>query len=240
MNWTIIVLAWLGLLLIAGTPATAWTADITLSSEGRTDVLTFGLEEGASDDFDSGMDIPLPPPPPSSPFSAYLVGNGLFEMLQTDIRTTHSWNIYTVSEGDINVAWDAAPIPLTITLGEDRFSLTESGHQTLSPGEYGISIQAVQSLSSSKPSGSAGGSLSPGSTVSETLSVAVPTPSPVSTTTPDRIQENMPLSPTTAVTDTSAPVSSMPEVIPTPGFGAVLTLLGVSVLMLTLSNRKMK
>ena len=123
MNQTIIALAGLGLLLMLGTPAAAWTTDISLSSEGRTENLTLGSEDGAFDGFDAGMDIPLPPPPPSSSFSTYLVGDGLFGRLQTDIRVTHTWSIYVASREGIVIAWNAAPVPLTMILGEDRFSL---------------------------------------------------------------------------------------------------------------------
>ncbi len=70
MNQTAIALSGLGLLLILGTPATAWTTDLTLSSGGRTEVLTLGSEDGASDEFDTGIDIPHPPPPPPSPLNA--------------------------------------------------------------------------------------------------------------------------------------------------------------------------
>jgi len=248
MNRTIIALAGLGLLLMSGTPATAWTTDISLSSEGRTEVLTLGSEDGASDGFDAGMDIPLPPPPPSSPFSAHLVGNGLFDMLQTDIRVTHSWSIYVASEGEIDIAWNAAPVPLTMTLGEDRFSLTESGHHSLSSGEYEISIQGAQSPASSGPAGGPGGdSSSSDSTVSETP----PAASPVPTATPDQVQGSMPLPPATLTPDIPVRNTSdltyerhqaprPAEANPAPGFGALLTLLGVGALIFTLRNRQMK
>lgn len=246
MNRTAIALAGLGLLLMSGTPATAWTTDISLSSEGGTQVLTLGSEDGASDGFDAGMDIPLPPPPPSSPFSAHLVGNGLFEMLQTEIRATHSWSIYVVSMGEIDIAWNAAPVPLTMTLGEDRFSLTESGHHALSSGEYRISIQGAQSPASSGPAGGSGGdSSSSGSTVLEKPPAAAPAASP------DQVQGSMPLPPATLTPDT--PVLDTSDLTPerhqaprpaeanqAPGFGALLTLLGVSVLIFTLKNRQMQ
>ena len=54
MNWTAIALAGLGLLLMLATPATAWTTDLSVSSEGRTEVLTLGSEDGADHDRDQG------------------------------------------------------------------------------------------------------------------------------------------------------------------------------------------
>jgi len=252
MNRTAIALAGLGLLLMLATPVNAWTTDVSLSSEGRTEFLTLGSEDGASDGFDAGMDIPLPPPPPSSSFSTYLVGNGLFDMLQTDIRATHAWSIYVISAGEIDITWKIAPVPLTMTLGEDRLSLTESGHHSLSPGEYRISIQGVQAPSLSKPADSPGGdSPLPNLTVLETPPATPLTVSSAPTATPDRIPESMPLPPATTPADTPVwNTSSLTsetlqaprpaETNQAPGFGVLLTLLGVGVLILTLGNRRMK
>jgi len=252
MNWTAIALAGLGLLLMLATPATAWTTDLSVSSEGRTEVLTLGSEDGASDGFDAGLDIPLPPSPPSSPFSAHLVGDGLFDMLQTDIKASHAWSIYVTSKGDIDIAWDAASIPLTMTLGEDQFSLTESGHRTLNSGEHWISIQEAQSSLNSKPAGEPGGDSSlPASTVSETPPAAASATSPAPTVTRDQMPESMPLPPATNPADTSVRNTSdlasdtpeIPRPVETnqaPGFGVLLTLLGIGIMLLTLRNRQMK
>jgi len=247
MHWTAIALAGLGLLLTLATPATAWTTDLSISSEGRTEVLTLGSEDGASDGFDTGLDIPLPPPPPSSPFSAHLVGDGLFDMLQTDIRTTYSWSIYVASEGNIDVAWNAAPTPLTMTLGGNRFSLTESGYHALNSGEHWISIQGAQSpASSGQANGPGDDSPSPGPIiVPETPLATALTASSAPTTTSDQSQGSMPLPQATLTLDTPDPTSSTlqtprPEANQAPGFGVLLTLLGVGVLILTLRNRQMK
>jgi len=151
MNQTVIALPPLGFVLVSRAPAAVLTTEISLSSEDRTDVLALGSEEGVSDKLDVGMNIPLSSPLPSASFSAYLAGNDLFEMLQTDIRTTHSWRIYVTSKDPIDVAWTAAPVTLTMTLGDDRFSLTESGHHLIGSGEYGIDIQTVQSPPSLEP-----------------------------------------------------------------------------------------
>lgn len=253
MTKTALVLALLGLLLVSGAPATAWTTDINFSSEGRADILTLGFEEGASDEFDTGVDVPLPPPPPSSPFSAYLVGNGLFEMLQTDIRATQSWNIYVTSKGTIDVAWTAASVPLTMTIGEDLFPLTESGHHSLGAGEYWIAVQAAQSPSSPEPANAEDGSPSSVSSVSEMPTSTSPTILPsASPTTPGQTRENVSLPPITAEPDTTiwnAPdtISGTPQISQpgeaanrTPGFGAVLALLGISALIFARRNRNAK
>ena len=246
MNRIAIALAGLGLLLMLGTPATAWTTDISLSSEGRTEILTLGSEDGASDEFDVGMDIPLPPPPPSSSFSTHLVASGLFDRLQTDIRATHSWSIYVVSRGDIAITWNAAPVPLTMIIDEDRFSLTGSGHHTLSSGEHWITIQEAQSPLPSEPtSSSGGGSPSSGSVVTENRHATTPETSPAPTATPDRTLEGTPPPSTSLMPDTpvqgTTGLTQTPHPAETnqaPGFGALLTLLGICVLTLTLKIEK--
>ncbi len=250
LNQIVIACAGLGLLLMLGTPVTAWTMDISLSSEGRTEVLILGSEDGASDGFDVGMDIPLPPPPPSSSFSTHLVGSGPFDRLQTDIRATYSWSIYVVSKEGITIAWNAAPVPLAMTIGEDWFSLIRSGHHSLSAGEHWITIQETLSSSISEPArDSGGGSPSSGSIVMKTPQAITPAASPAPTVTPDRTLEGMPLSSTSLTPDTpdrsTADLTSdtsqalhPAETNQTPGFGALLTLLGVGVLIVILKFGK--
>lgn len=240
MNQTIIVLALLSFVLVSGAPAAAWTTEISLSSGDRTDVLTLGSEDGVSDEFDAGIDIPLPPPLPSTSFSAYLVGNGLFEMLQTDIRTTHSWNICVTSMEPIDIAWTAAPFPLTMALGEDWFSLTESGHHLIGSGEYWITIRAAQSPPSPESTALEDVSPFPVSTISGTpLSASSTTTPSAPPTTPDQNSEYVALPSATAVQDTMSGTPQLPQdgetANQTPGFGAVLTILGIS--MLTLARK---
>lgn len=253
MNRTTTILTGLGLLLLSGAlPVTAWTVDLSISSEGRTEVLTLGSEDEASDGFEVGVDIPLPPPPPSSSFSAHLVGNGLFEMLQTDVRTTHSWSVYIISRDEIDIAWSAAPVPLAMTLGDDTFSLTEPGHHSLSPGEYRISIQGTRSPSHSRLTSNPGdGSHSHDLASSKASPETDPSGSPVSPAIPDQTQDSMSLPPTTLTLDTPVRTTSdltsgtlqtshPTKANQTSGFGAILTLLGVGALMFTLKKQQMK
>jgi len=244
MNRTAIALAGLGLLLMLGTSTTAWTMDISFSSEGRTELLTIGSEDGVSDRFDAGVDVPLPPPPPSSSFSAYRVGDGLFDMLQTDLRATSIWNIEVTSQGSIDIVWDAAPLPLTITIGEDQFSLTESGHHALAAGEHRLSLLEARSSSSLASGGLEDASPSAVSTVSGAHPSALPTATSASTTTSAPTPEGVASSPTTPGTDTivgstsesasDTSKTSQPEgAARTPGFGALLAALGLCMLMLT-------
>ncbi len=253
MNRTTTILAGLGLLLISGViPVTAWTVDLSASSGGRTGVLTLGSEDGASDEFDVGLDIPLPPPPPSSSFSAHLVGNGLFEMLQTDIRTTHSWSVYVTSRDEIDITWSAAPIPLMMTLGDDKFSLAEAGHRSLSSGEYRISIQGAQSPSLSRSASSPGDGSHSYDLASPKASPATdPSGSSISPAIPDQIPDSMSLPPTIPAPDTPVRITSdltsdtlqtshSTKANQTSGFGAILTLIGVGALIFTLKKRQMK
>jgi hypothetical protein len=246
MNWIIITLVRLGLLLMLVAPAVAWTTDMSLSSEGRTEVLTIGSEDGASDEFDVGLDIPLPPPPPSSSFSTHLVGSGIFDILQTDIKEMCSWSIYVISPGEIDITWDAAPISLTMAIGEDRFPLTEAGYHSLNSGEHWISIWDAQSTTSSGPPSSRGDSSSLDSMMPGIPATIAPVASPVSTTAPEQNQANVPL---TLATLTLAPSDSASETFQlspqvgasqTPGFGVILTLISICIMIFTLRNRQIK
>jgi hypothetical protein len=124
-------------------PVSAWTTGLSLSSENRSMNLVIGSENNATDEFDAGYDIPLPPPPPSSSFDAYIVGSGLFDLLQKDIRKNQTWTIYTKSKGTIDVTWDNSPVPLKMDIGETSFNLNHSDKYSVGPGEYSLTIQRI-------------------------------------------------------------------------------------------------
>ncbi|MFA5212228.1 MAG: hypothetical protein WC406_02745 [Methanoregula sp.] len=121
-------------------PVTAWTTNISIASDNRTMDFVIGTTDTATDDFDPGIDIPLPPPPPASTFDAYLTGSGIFDMLQTDIRHTPAWSLHVKSKKNIVVQWDSAPVSLQMETGTASLVLNRSGRQALNPGEYQIQI----------------------------------------------------------------------------------------------------
>jgi hypothetical protein len=128
-------------LAVSSMPVAAWMTNISITSENRTMDFVIGTTDTATDDFDPGIDIPLPPPPPSSNFNAYMTGSGIFDMLQKDIRHTPTWSLYVKSKKGIDIQWDPAPISLTMEIGNSVFFLNHSGKHSLNSGEYRILIQ---------------------------------------------------------------------------------------------------
>jgi len=139
MNRALVFTAML-VLAVSSMPVAAWTTNISIASENRTLDFVIGTTDTATNDFDPGIDIPLPPPPPASTFDAYLTGSGIFDMLQTDIRHTPVWSLYVKSKKNIEVQWDAAPTPLKMEIGTTSLFLNQSGRQALNPGDYQILI----------------------------------------------------------------------------------------------------
>jgi len=142
MRWILSLAAMLILSLLCN-PVAAWTTTISVSSENRTMNFVIGSNDNATDDFDPGIDIPLPPPPPAATFDAFLTGNGIFDMLQKDIRHTPAWSLNVKSKKNIDIQWDAAPIPLKMEIGSTSFLLNHSDKYSLNPGEYQLLIQQV-------------------------------------------------------------------------------------------------
>jgi len=122
-------------------PATAWTTEISVTSGDYTIPLVIGMSDAATNDYDPGQDIPLPPPFPGATFNAYLAGTSLFPMLQTDVRETPEWRLHVDADESILIAWKAAPILLMITIDGKRYPMDTSGDATLPPGSYRILIE---------------------------------------------------------------------------------------------------
>jgi hypothetical protein len=142
MRWTIsiaVVLVFLGMCM----PVTAWTANLSVSSDNRTMDFVIGSDTGVTDNYDPGVDSPLPPPPPGSTFDVYLIGSGIFDMLQKDIRQTPAWSMYVKSKKSIDLHWDTPPVPLKMEIGSSSMLVNQSGTYTLTTGEYQILIQQV-------------------------------------------------------------------------------------------------
>ncbi|MFA5213802.1 MAG: hypothetical protein WC406_10735 [Methanoregula sp.] len=139
MNRALVFTAML-VMALSSLPVAAWTTNISITSENQTMDFVIGTTDTATDDFDPGIDIPLPPPPPSSTFDAYLTGSGIFDMLQTDIRHTPFWSLHVQSKKNIEVQWDVAPTPLKMEIGTASLFLNRSGRQALNAGNYQIQI----------------------------------------------------------------------------------------------------
>ena len=115
-----------------------FTVPITISDGTNSKVLEIGMDATATDGFDSGIDGPAPPQPPSSAFDARIDGPG--EGLFTDLRasTTEPLSyVFTYRPeltngtpvGPITASWDPADFPGTVqgTIAETGQDMNNSG-----------------------------------------------------------------------------------------------------------------
>jgi hypothetical protein len=99
-----------------------WSISLTVSAgnEGINQNLAFGTKPNATDQFDTGLDVPHPPSAPDSTFDAYFASTSLlFPQLDkdyqapllasTDIRV---WEMTMKSAStDMTLSWDISEIP---------------------------------------------------------------------------------------------------------------------------------
>ncbi len=93
--------------------------NLNVSGGGDVIVLTYGMSDEATDNFDSGIDKPSPPAVPGDNFNAYLASTGILSSLEKDIRSdsglTKEWIVKAEGELSGEVSWDNALFP---TLGK--------------------------------------------------------------------------------------------------------------------------
>ncbi len=115
----------------ATTPAlagpTEWSVPMTAmtATEGSNLNLELGTNAGATDDYDSGLDVPHPPPGPAVTFDAYFsITDPLFSQLDKDYQASADsiqWTLHLESSSeDITLIWDISGLPAD-------YSLTLSG-----------------------------------------------------------------------------------------------------------------
>ena len=195
------IIAILALLLVGGAilPASAasvWSMPITAiaGSEGSNPNLRLGTNTGATDGFDSGIDVPHPPPAPGATFDAYFsIVHPLFPQLDKDYRAptgSIQWTLHVQSSTQqILLSWDASGVPVNASL------------RLIGPG-LAIDMRAVNNTNL------------PAGIYSLTIaSTQTTTPTPQPTTTPI---------PTVTPTATSTPIptsSPAPSPAPTPVVG---------------------
>jgi hypothetical protein len=206
-------------------PAGAWMTDLSVTSGGTTTSLVIGVDEAATDGFDSGLDIPLPPAPPGSTFSAYLVSTGMFPMLQTDIRNAPGWTLSVEAKESMHIVWAASPAPLTITISDQVHPMSAAGEAILPAGSYQLLIQ-----STGEPAPVVVPIYESGD---DPLPTATATPLPDETTPPvtanplpSQTPEPIPLS--TPPPDTSLVVTATPDLLVTSPAAPVPTEAGLS------------
>jgi hypothetical protein len=92
-----------------------WSSDLEVESDGKSVNLKIGSAEGAANDFDVGLDMPIPPAPPVVTFDAWLEGsNSTFNRLASDIRgadLTDTWTVMVKSDGEFTLNWSKDVLP---------------------------------------------------------------------------------------------------------------------------------
>ncbi|MCQ1539320.1 hypothetical protein FTO68_10045 [Methanocalculus taiwanensis] len=196
-------------------PAGAWTTELAVTSGGTTIPLVIRVDEAATDGFDAGLDIPLPPAPPGSTFSAYLAGTGFFPMLQTDIRNAPGWTLCTEANEPILISWDPSPVPLTITVSDQVYPMSTAGEATLPAGNYQLQIEPG---ADPLPMVTA----TPQPTQIPYLVTTAPPPTAVPTAAPPPTQAEVPDPERTAPLEASEFPETPPVATPTPDASAVV------------------
>jgi hypothetical protein len=154
------IIAIVALLLVGGAilPAAAvsvWSVPMTAAtnSEGSNPNLTLGTNTGATDGFDSGIDVPHAPPAPGATFDAYFsIVHPLFPQLDKDYRAptgSIQWTLHVQSSTQqITLSWDTSGVPVNVSL-----RLTGSGlnvdmkttsNTTLPAGIHSLTIAATE------------------------------------------------------------------------------------------------
>ena len=122
--------------------------------EGSNADLEFGVHPDATDEFDSGIDSPSPPPGPGALFEAYFsIVDPLFTRLYKDFRgeTPNEWTLEVKStDQDIELTWDATEIPSELwaimDTGIEKINMKAQGSVVLSAGEYTITISVSEEV----------------------------------------------------------------------------------------------
>ena len=102
----------------------AWNTDLTFSSPGLSPtILTLGAEPPATDGYDPGLDIFMPPIPDSRVKASFALDDPAyphFTKLLRDLRAseddTLEWRIITQGEGEASVEWTPEELPVGVWL----------------------------------------------------------------------------------------------------------------------------
>jgi len=142
-----------------------WAVPLTIESEGITFTRTFGGDPNGTDDFDTGLDIAVPPPAMS--FYTYFQISGFINMLEKDIRgwvapfdTDITWLLQVVySQGKrVSIKWDPANLPtegnFTLEGANGAIDMRSQSSATFS-GDKSILIKYISSALAKKHRSSA-------------------------------------------------------------------------------------
>jgi len=135
-------------------PAFVWTVPMVADAggEGSSSNLEFGIDTAATNGFDSGIDVPHPPPAPTPPpFDAYFsITDMLFPSLYKDFRgaVPNSWTLVVRSTSNtISLCWNTTGVPsgvgLSLTEGALNIDMKAQNCTTLAAGSHTLTIAAT-------------------------------------------------------------------------------------------------
>ena len=159
MTKTLAIVAILALLVLGwmAAPAAAqsqWSVPMTASAgaEGSNANLRLGTNNSATDGFDSGIDVPHPPPAPGATFDAcFSIAHPLFPELNRDYRApadSITWTLHVESGTQpISLSWNSSAVPENVQLrltgpGLD-IDMKAASNTTLAAGAYTLTVQAT-------------------------------------------------------------------------------------------------
>ena len=129
----------------------AWSVPMTAvtATEGSNENLELGVRAGATDGYDSGIDVPHPPPGPGIGLDAYFsITDLLFPQLDEDYRApadSIQWTLHVESSSeDITLTWDTSSVPADVSLYMDTgigvINMKAQNTVVLPAGVYNITI----------------------------------------------------------------------------------------------------
>lgn len=135
---------------------THWSVLFNITSgTSKQPSLKFGVNETATDDFDSHLDILAPPPgPDAKKYSHFEIDNMFFSTLYHDYRSIlnlsnprENWELIIVSDEEVNLSWDSSNVPneiliLQMDIDGTVVDMKENHNYTIPAGSYRINVTA--------------------------------------------------------------------------------------------------
>ena len=151
----ILALLLVGEAMLPAAAVSVWSVPMTAAtnSEGSNPNLTLGTNISATDGFDSGIDVPHPPPAPGATLDAYFsIVHPLFPQLDKDYRAptgSLQWTLHVQSSGQqITLSWDASGVPgnvsLWLTGSGLNVDMKTTSSTNLPAGNHSLTIAATE------------------------------------------------------------------------------------------------
>ncbi len=112
-----------------------WTTTMTFTGEGVREI-TIGGNSDATEGYERGLDIPIPPAMPGATFDVYVQATEYGRLIK-DIRNNDGWIIVVNSRGPVEMTWSGdAPEGLVLEGMGREIEITAQGRAVLDPGIY--------------------------------------------------------------------------------------------------------